>query len=391
MAKTVFKLPDLGEGLPDAEIVEWHVAEGDKVKKDQELVAVETAKAIVEVPSPWDGTVLKRYGEPGDVLEVGAPLADFDVEGRVEDQTESGSAGGEAASGKTTEAEKREDAGSVVGAVESGDEVVKEQATGAGPRGGGVKATPAVRALAKRLEVELSTVSPSGADGMVTAKDVQRVAKILKEVGPMEKLHGVRKHMARTMAQARDEVAAATVMDDADIDHWNNDQNVMLRLIRAIVAAREVEPGLNAWYDGHAVGRRVLTKIDLAIAVDSEDGLFVPVLRDVADRDDASLREGVENMKQAIRERNVPPEEMRSYTFTLSNFGTMGGRYASPIVVPPTVAILGAGTVREAVVPADGKPAVHRILPLSLTFDHRCVTGGEAARFLAAAIAHLQS
>ncbi len=383
MAKTVFKLPDLGEGLPDAEIVEWHVAEGDKVKKDQELVAVETAKAIVEVPSPYEGTILKRYGEPGDVLQVGEPLADFDVEGGAGDAAPP--AGEESA-----DPAKREDAGSVVGAVESGDEVVKERATGGGQRGTGVKATPAVRALAKRLDVELSTVSPSGADGMVTAQDVKRVAKILEEVGPMEKLRGVRKHMARSMAQAHEEVAAATVMEDADIDHWDKNQNVMLRLIRAIIAGREAEPGLNAWYDGHAVGRRVLEKIDLAIAVDSEDGLFVPVLRDINNRDESSLRSGLDNIKKAIQERNVPPEEMRSYTFTLSNFGTMGGRYASPIVVPPTVGILGAGAMRREVVAADGRPAVHRIIPLSLTFDHRCVTGGEAARFLTAVIKDLQ-
>lgn len=383
MAKTVFKLPDLGEGLPDAEIVEWHVADGDKVAKDQELVAVETAKAIVEVPSPFEGTLLKRYGEPGDVLQVGEPLADFDVAGGTDEA--------EAPSGDQAAApEQRQDAGSVVGAVESSDQVVREQATGGGQRGTGIKATPAVRALAKRLEVELSTVSPSGADGMVTAQDVQRVAKILKEVGPMEKLRGVRKHMARSMAQAHEEVAAATVMDDADIDHWDDRQNVMLRLIRAIIAGREAEPGLNAWYDGHAVGRRVLQKIDLAIAVDSDDGLFVPVLRDITNRDEDSLRSGLDSMKKAIQERNVPPEEMRSYTFTLSNFGTMGGRYASPIVVPPTVAILGAGSVRQGVVAADGQPAVHRILPLSLTFDHRCVTGGEATRFLAAVINDLQ-
>lgn len=381
MAKTVFKLPDLGEGLPDAEIVEWHVAEGDAVKKDQELVAVETAKAIVEVPSPYDGTLVKRYGDPGDVLQVGEPLADFDVEGAAAEADEPAPAEGEPAG--------RKDAGSVVGAVETSDEVVTERATRGG-RSGGVKATPAVRALAKRLEVELSTVSPSGADGLVTAQDVRRVAKILEEVGPMEKLHGVRRQMARAMTQAHQEVAAVTVMDDADINHWDAEQNVMLRLIRAIIAGRETEPGLNAWYDGHAVGRRVLDRIDLAIAVDSPDGLFTPVLRDVAGRDDDSLRTGLDAMKQAIQARNVPPEEMRSYSFTLSNFGTMGGRYASPVVVPPTVAILGAGAVREEVVAAGGQPAVHRVLPLSLTFDHRCVTGGEAARFLAAVIAALQ-
>ncbi|MBS1270817.1 MAG: Lipoamide acyltransferase component of branched-chain alpha-keto acid dehydrogenase complex [Gammaproteobacteria bacterium] len=387
MATSVFKLPDLGEGLPDAEIVEWHVSNGDQVGKDQELVAVETAKAIVEVPSPYEGTLVKRYGEPGDVLGVGEPLAAFETEDGEEEEAAP-------KQGKGLEeptAEQREDAGSVVGAVESGDEVVKEEATGGGRHAMGAKATPAVRALAKRLEVELSTVSPSGADGMVTAQDVRRVAEILKEVGPMEQLRGVRKHMARTMTQAHAEVAAVTVMDDADIDHWDGKQNVMLRLIRAIVAGREVEPGLNAWYDSHAVGRRVLKKIDLAIAVDSEDGLFVPVLRDVANRDEGSLRSGLEEIKAAIQERNVPPEEMRSYTFTLSNFGTMGGRYASPIVVPPAVALLGAGAIQADVVAVDGQPAVHKILPLSLTFDHRCVTGGEATRFITAVKKDLES
>lgn len=386
MAKTVFKLPDLGEGLPDAEIVEWHVSNGDKVAKDQEFVAVETAKAIVEVPSPFEGVLVKRYGEPGDVLKVGDPLAEFETEAAGAE--EPAPAGEEQGTG--TEPATREDAGSVVGAVETSNEVVREEATGGGQRSQGVKATPAVRALAKRLEVELSTVSPSGADGMVTAQDVQRVAKILKEVGPMEQLRGVRKHMARTMTQAHEEVASATVCDEADIDHWDEQQNVMLRLIRAIIAGCKAEPALNAWYDGHAVGRRVLKKIDLAIAVDSEDGLFVPVLRDIANRDEASLRSGLEEMKKAIQARNVPPEEMRSYSFTLSNFGTMGGRYASPVVVPPTVAILGAGAIRQEVVAAHGQPAVHRILPLSLTFDHRCVTGGEATRFLMAVIEDLQ-
>ncbi|MFZ0488377.1 MAG: biotin/lipoyl-containing protein, partial [Arenicellales bacterium] len=192
MARTVFKLPDLGEGLPDAEIVEWHVSDGDKIEKDQELVAVETAKAIVEVPSPFEGVMLKRHGEPGDVLKVGEPLAEFETEGAAAEE--------QALPGKerTPEAEAvaRKDAGSVVGAVEASNEVVKEEATGGGQRAQGIKATPAVRALAKRLEVELSTVSPSGADAMVTAQDVQRVARILKEVGPMEPLRGVRRHMA---------------------------------------------------------------------------------------------------------------------------------------------------------------------------------------------------
>jgi 2-oxoisovalerate dehydrogenase E2 component (dihydrolipoyl transacylase) len=165
----------------------------------------------------------------------------------------------------------------------------------------------------------------------------------------------------------------------------------MLRLIRAIVAACKAEPALNAWYDSKAVGRRVLEAIHLGVAVDTPDGLFVPVLRDVGSRTPEDLSEGLERLRRDVRARTIPPEEMRGYTFILSNFGTFGGRYANPIVQPPTVAILGAGRVRQQVVAADGQPAVHAVLPLSLTFDHRAVTGGEATRFLSAAIADLQS
>jgi pyruvate dehydrogenase E2 component (dihydrolipoamide acetyltransferase) len=234
-------------------------------------------------------------------------------------------------------------------------------------------------------------VTPSGPEGVITAADVQRVAKLLGELGPPEMLRGVRRAMAHNMARAQSEVAAATVIDDADIHAWPARTDVTIRLIRALVAGCRAEPGLNAWFDGHAGRRHVLEKIDLGIAVDLPDGLFVPVLRDVAHRDAADLRGGLDRMRVDIRARKIPPEEMRGNTITLSNFGMIAGKYAAPIVVPPTVAILGAGRIHEQVVVADGAPAVHRILPLSLTFDHRVVTGGEAARFLAATIADLQN
>jgi pyruvate dehydrogenase E2 component (dihydrolipoamide acetyltransferase) len=134
----------------------------------------------------------------------------------------------------------------------------------------------------------------------------------------------------------------------------------------------------------------VLSKIDVGIAVDLPDGLFVPVLRDVAHRDAINLRAGLDRMRADVKARKIPPEELRGATITLSNFGMIAGKYAAPIVVPPTVAILGAGRMHDEVVACEGEAAVHRVLPLSLTFDHRVVTGGEAARFLAAVIADLQ-
>lgn len=370
MASVVFKLPDLGEGLPDAEIVEWHAKAGDQIKIDQPLVSVETAKAVVEVPSPFQGTLVKVYGDVGDIIEVGKPLAEFEVE--------------------QESAEKTEDAGTVVGKVETRSTVVKENAGAVAKDVAEVKATPAVRALAKRLNVDLFVVKPSGPEGVVTADDVKRVASVLAELGPVEPLRGVRRAMARSMSKAHEQVAPVTLHDDADIDHWSVGDDITIRLIRAIAAGCAVEPGLNAWYDNQAVGRRVLDSIDLGIAVDTKDGLFVPVLKDVGNLDDEHLRQGLERTKAAVKSRDITPEEMRGASFTLSNFGTMGGRYATPVVVPPTVAILGTGAIFEAVVPAGGVPVVHKVMPLSLTFDHRCVTGGEAARFLRAVITSLQ-
>jgi 2-oxoisovalerate dehydrogenase E2 component (dihydrolipoyl transacylase) len=163
-----------------------------------------------------------------------------------------------------------------------------------------------------------------------------------------------------------------------------------VRLVRAIVAACRAEPALNAWYDGKAMARRLHQKVDLAIAMDTGDGLFAPVLRNVQARDAADLRRGLEAMKRDVLARTVPLEELRGATITLSNFGTLGGRHAALVVVPPQLAIVGAGRIALRVVALAGQPAMRRLLPLSLTFDHRAVTGGEAARFLSAMVADLQ-
>jgi pyruvate dehydrogenase E2 component (dihydrolipoamide acetyltransferase) len=219
---------------------------------------------------------------------------------------------------------------------------------------------------------------------------VERAAKVLAEAGPLEPMRGVRRAMARHMAQAHAEVVPATVVDDADVDDWRAGEDVTVRLIQAIVAGCRAAPSLNAWYDSRAEGRRLHKKIDLGTAVDTPDGLFVPVMRDVGNRDAADLRRGLDHMKADILARSVPPEELRGATISLSNFGMLAGRYAAPVVVPPQVAILSAGCIAPRVVAHHGQPAVRRILPLSLTFDHRAVTGGEAARFLAAVIADLE-
>lgn len=381
---SIFKLPDLGEGLQEADIREWHVKEGDVVKVDQPLVSVETAKAVVEVPSPQSGKIIKLHGKAGDTIEVGKPLVTFEGGG------ETAPAVKRAAAAPANPTPIR-DTGVVVGAMKQGDEVVAEKVTTVGTAAG-LKVTPAVRALAHRLNVDLTIITPSGPDGMITAADVQRVHKILTEVGPLEKLRGARKAMAQTMSQSRDEVMHTTVCDDAVLYAWGaTKQDMTIRLIRAVTAGVKVEPAVNAWFDHVEIGRRVLPKIHLGMAVDTPEGLFVCVLQDVANRSEDSLRKGLEKMKQDTMNRTVPPEELRGYTITLSNFGKFGGKYATPVIVPPTVAIIAAGQTRDAVVPINGEIKISKVLPLSITFDHRAVTGGEATRFLSGMIRDLES
>ena len=198
--------------------------------------------------------------------------------------------------------------------------------------------------------------------------------------------------MAANMAQAWREVAHATLHDEADIEAWSAGEDVTCRLMRAVVAGCNEEPALNASYDAAAFSLRNNPAIDLGLAVDSSEGLFVPVLRDVAATAAAEWRTKIEFLKRGVEERSLTPASFRSPTITLSNFGSIAGRYASLIIMPPQVAILGAGRISLQPAQTGGRSiALHRTLPLSLTFDHRAVTGGMAARFLRAVIADLTS
>jgi pyruvate dehydrogenase E2 component (dihydrolipoamide acetyltransferase) len=456
-AKT-FYLPDLGEGLPDATIVDWFVKEGDIVKLDAPLVSMETAKAVVEVPSPYSGKVAKLHGKNGDVIDTGAALVEIELDPKLPQRAEAESTGhhhgppkpaagqgvgtkapddakkvvasddgGEIASGGKA---PRADAGTVVGAMEASDRVVSEQAFAVG----GVKAMPAVRALAKKLGVDLSRVIPSGANDVVTSQDVKNAAAAgtaktgatlqpsraqtianspatpaapamaptrtaLSASGqPMrtsppsqniaygqpEQLKGVRRNMARVMADAHAKVVPTTLADDADIQAWLPGNDITVRLIRAIVFACKTVPALNAWFDGDNLTRTLHPHVDIGIAVDTEDGLFVPALRNADVLDPAGLRLAINRIRDQVKNRSIPAEELKGYTISLSNFGVFAGRYATPIVVPPCVAIVAAGKLRHEVTAVMGAIETHRVMPLSLTFDHRAATGGEAARFLKA-------
>ena len=453
--KKLFLLPDLGEGLPDAEIVEWLVKVGDVVKLDEPLVSMETAKAVVEVPSPYSGKVLRLAGGAGDVIETGHWLVEVEIDPSLPqraDAQDTGHSHGHKGAGKPvpnepsrdddddttvvasdTGGELREepgdgDAGTVVGAMESSNAVRSEQAIAVG----GVKAMPAVRALAKKLKVDLARVTATGANGDVTLADVKRAAanpapaaaapRPTPAGGPSgpkpfaerpqspaksfgvktppadsdakldvdDPVRGVKRNMIRTMSQAHAEVVPTSLMDDADIHAWAPGEDIMARLIRALGVAAQAVPAFNSWFNAKEGTLRRHSRVDVGIAIDSPDGLFVANLRGAEKLDAWQIRGELNRIRDGVRTRSLPPEDLRDYTLMLSNFGVFAGKYATPVVVPPCVCIVGAGRLYHAVVPVLGGLETHRTMPISLTFDHRACTGGEAARFLRALLDDLQ-
>ena len=202
--------------------------------------------------------------------------------------------------------------------------------------------------------------------------------------GQPEQLKGVRRNMARVMADAHSKVVPTTLTDDADIQLWAPGNDMTVRLIRAICVAARAVPALNAWFDGEALSRTLHPHVDIGIAVDTDDGLFVPALRNAHLLDANGVREGVNRLRAQVQDRSLPASELTGYTISLSNFGMFAGRYATPVVVPPCVAIVAAGRARHQMTPVLGGFESHKVIPLSLTFDHRACTGGEAARFLRA-------
>jgi len=480
----LFLLPDLGEGLPDAEIVEWHVAVGQVVRLDDPLVSMETAKAVVDVPAPCSGTLLRVAGKAGDVITTGAWLAEFELDPNLPQRAAGHDTGHAHGAGHTTAPAaaaspvavmppmpslsasdlsndlpegvtpafgsgfknatpalaapaptpavvqaQREDAGTVVGAMQVSSEVRREAAVAVG----GIKAVPAVRALAKKLGVDLARITPTGAEGVVTLADVKRAAErgearlgesptpsALRAPAPSiaapvadvrppaaampprpersvdagfdtdAPIRGVRRNMVRSMAAAHAEVVPTTLMDDADLHAWAPGEDITVRLIRSLVVASAAEPAMNAWLNAKEGTLRRHARVDVGIAIDHADGLFVANLRGADRMDAAGMRAGISRLRDGLKDRSLPAEELSGYTIMLSNFGKFAGKYATPVVVPPCVCIVAAGRLYHGVVPVLGGIETHRLMPLSLTFDHRAATGGEAARFLKAMIDDLQ-
>lgn len=366
----IFNLPDLGEGLPDAEIHEWFVKEGDKVSIDQPLVSVETAKAVVDVPCPQAGIIEKLFAKVGELVKTGAPLVGFQENEKAE----------------------KSDKGTVVGSLEESQDLSEDRfSIGSSGQTSRPKASAKVRMLAQKLKVDLSSINGSGEHGFITQEDVEAAAKKSTSLAHgFEPLRGVRRAMCTSMQHSHQEVVPVSLFDEADIHNWSKDSDISVRLIQAIIFATKKEPTLNAWFDGKNQARKCFEEVHLGLAIDSEHGLFVPVIHNAETHSKQELRRLINEYKKAVESRSIPTEKLTGATITLSNFGKFAGRFASPIIVPPMVAILAVGRLYEAAVVHQGHIQAHRMLPLSLSFDHRAVTGGEATRFLAALIHSLE-
>jgi pyruvate dehydrogenase E2 component (dihydrolipoamide acetyltransferase) len=381
MAKE-FRFPDVGEGISEGEVVRWAVAEGDRVEMDQALGEIETDKAVVEIPSPFAGTVLKLHFKPKDIVKVGQVLVTIGEKGEAVPET----------------------------AVVAAPAVLQPvPAAGAPAPGREVLATPAVRKLAGELGLDLASVPGTGPGGRITEEDVRRAKEAAGKkpelrikakfdfYGALNRipLRGIRRATARRLTESIRKAVHVTHFDEADAAGLIALRNRLkpeaeakgLKLtylpfiIRAVVEALKLHPMLNATVDDEEEEIIVKKYYNIGVAVDVPDGLIVPVVKGADMKTAFEIAGEIQNLAEAARKRTLDLADLKGGTFSITNVGSIGGDAATPIINYPETAILATMRIAERVRAVDGAPAVRTILPLCLAFDHRVVDGAEAARF----------
>jgi pyruvate dehydrogenase E2 component (dihydrolipoyllysine-residue acetyltransferase) len=412
-----FKFPDIGEGLTEGEIVRWLVKEGDGIKEGQPLVEVETDKALAEIPSPRTGVILKITAKEKEVVKVGQVIVVIGEKGEVV----------AAPPPKPSAPASKPKSVGVVGELEEAPEEAAPVAAKVSPAKPGfvsehVLATPAVRALARELGVDINKVQGTGSEGRVLERDVRQFAegkaKPVEEVrrpakvkkydlyGYVERipLRGVRRSIAKAMVKSKYTAPHVTAMDEADVTElWQirekekkvaESKGIKLTMlpfvIKAVIAGLTEHPYLNATLNDD--GEEILLKkyFNIGLATDTLEGLMVPVVKGAKEKSIFELAQESARLAEKARDRTIDLADLKGGTFTITNYGAVRGIYGTPIINHPEVAILGIGRIQEKPVVRDGKVVIRRILPLSLSFDHRVVDGAEAARFLQTVIARLE-
>jgi 2-oxoisovalerate dehydrogenase E2 component (dihydrolipoyl transacylase) len=362
MAERVFAMPDLGEGLEEGEIVAWLVTEGDQVALNQPIVEVETAKATVEIPSPFAGTITTLHGDVGNAIPVGSPLVTFDVAGGV-------------------------------------DEEVRPAVPATGPdlpaASVSSAATPAVRKLAKDLGVDLSTISGSGPDGRITAADVQRAAgsgEGADDGADVQPLTAVRREIARRLTDVATmpQVTTFRTVDCTQLEAFRGELDVspLPVFIAALARICSSHHLINAsWHDD---GIRTFHHVHVGIAVETERGLMVPVLKNAHERGIAAIAIEIRRLAEAARGGHLQPNDLRGATIGVSNTGSYGSEAGTPLLNPGNAVTIAIGVIQPRALVVDGEVVARHACTLSLTFDHRVLDGAAAGRALTDVVSLLQ-
>ena len=375
-----FLLPDLGEGLEEAEIGHWLVSEGDVVALNQPLVEVETAKATVEVPSPFAGTIVKLHADEGETLKVGAALVTFDVEEAEE-----------------AEAATEDAATPVVTEDAALPAVTEDAAVPAVTEDAAIPATPAVRRLAKDLGIDLDATEGTGPSGRITREDVERAAKggpeADVEVAPISMIRRtIAENLTRAVRQIP-HVTAFRTLDCTALEAFRRERGVSALpiVVRALAEICKEHRALNASYMGDRGQIWLHRRVHVGIATDTERGLLVPVVRDAAEGTIGHIAAEIERLAAAARDGSIRIQELNGGTITVTNTGSYGSEFGTPIINPPQSAILGLGVIEPRALVIDGQVVARPACTLSLSFDHRLLDGATAGRAFGDLVSLLES
>jgi pyruvate dehydrogenase E2 component (dihydrolipoamide acetyltransferase) len=404
----IFKFPDIGEGLTEGIIIEWHVDKGNAVKVGQPLVKMETDKVVTDIPSPREGVIAARYGKVGETIHVGEVLVEIDIEGEA------------AAEAPAPEAQVEEKGAGVVGTIEvaSNNALLPASDEGTEPRPAAeravprkVLATPVARAMARELNIDINQVTGTGPAGRVMKSDIQNFhspATAVEstatqvtatgtagrvEVRPMSQ---IRKSIAKNMLRSKQSTAHMTLFEEPEVsalvdararykEEYKKEDISLTYLpfiIKAVVAALKRHPELNSEMDFEKGNIIYKNYYNIGIAVNTEDGLVVPVIRDADRLTIRELSRAVAEIAVKARERKLTLDDMKDGTFTITNYGALGGWFGVPVINYPQVGILGIGRINQQPVVDNGEIKVGNVMPLSLSVDHRMVDGAEATEFL---------